>query len=246
VADIVLSRVYIGSAGWSIPLALASSFDTGGTHLQRCARRMTCVEINSSFYRPHAAATYARWAMSTPRGFRFAVKIPRTITHELELRRARRPFEQFLSDTGGLGERRGPLLVQLAPSFVFDRRVVDAFLAMVRARYDGPLVCEPRHASWFAPTAERLLTRHRVARVAADPARALDAERPGGWRGLVYFRLHGSPHIYWSSYDTPRLEAIASAIREQAAATEVWCVFDNTASGAAMRNACELLALLAS
>jgi uncharacterized protein YecE (DUF72 family) len=246
VGDIVLSRVYIGSAGWSIPPALAFAFDTPGTHLERCARRVTCVEINSSFYRPHAAATYARWAKATPRGFRFAVKIPRTITHELELRRAERPFSQFLSETAGLGDRRGPLLVQLAPSFAFDRRVVAAFLAMVRARYDGPLACEPRHPSWFSPPAERLLTRHRVARVAADPARARHAESPGGWKGLVYFRLHGSPHVYWSSYDAPRLEALAAAIRAQSAATEVWCVFDNTATGAALRNACELQTLLAS
>lgn len=237
-------RVYIGSAGWSIPRALASSFGTRGTHLERCARRLSGVEINSSFYRPHAAATYARWAQSTPRGFRFAVKIPREITHDLQLRRVRRPFEQFLSETDGLGGRRGPLLVQLAPSLAFDRRIVAAFLSMVRAVYDGPLAFEPRHATWFTPAVDRLLIQHRVARVAADPPRARHGDTPGGWRGLVYLRLHGSPDVYWSAYDAARLERLAAAIREQPPGTEIWCVFDNTASGAAMRNACELHTLL--
>jgi uncharacterized protein YecE (DUF72 family) len=202
------------------------------------------VEINSSFYRPHAAATYARWARSTPPGFRFAIKIPRLISHDLALRRARRPFAEFLAETAGLGDRRGPLLLQLPPSFEFDARVVGAFLVMARAVYDGPLACEPRHPTWFAPAAERLMIRHRVARVAADPPRAPAGDTPGGWRGLAYFRLHGSPDLYWSAYEAARLEAIAAAIDQQPARTEVWCVFDNTASGAAMRNACDLQARL--
>ena len=238
--------MYIGSAGWSIPRALAAQFSTRGTLLERCARRLTCVEINSSFYRSHATATYARWARSTPDGFRFAVKVPRTITHDLELRHARKPFAQFLSETAGLGDRRGPLLVQLAPSCHFNRRVVDTFFAMVRGSYDGPLACEPRHATWFTASAERLLRRYRVARVAADPPRAPKADQPEGWRGLAYFRLHGSPDVYWSPYDESRLEHIAAAIRAQPAGTEVWCVFDNTASGAAMSNACDLQTLLGS
>src|SRR6478736_8668980 len=137
-------NIRIGTAGWSIPRGSAFRFQAPGTHLERYARSLRCAEINSSFYRPHAAATYARWRDSTPPDFRFAIKLPRTITHELRLRDVREPFVAFLSQTDGLAEKRGPLLVQLPPSFVFDASVVAAFLDAVRTAYEGPMVCEPR------------------------------------------------------------------------------------------------------
>src|SRR6187200_649412 len=115
--------IRVGTAGWSIPRAFAFRFDSVGTHLQRYSRRLRCTEINSSFYRPHAAATYAKWRDSTPPDFRFAVKMPRTITHELKLQDAREPFVAFLVQTDGLAQKRGPILVQLPPSLSFDGAV---------------------------------------------------------------------------------------------------------------------------
>src|SRR6187401_1950937 len=142
--------VRIGTAGWSIPRASAAHFDSSGTHLQRYSRQLSCVEINSSFYRPHAVKTYARWRDSTPPDFRFAVKMPRTITHELKLQDARDAFLSFLAQTDGLAGKRGPILVQLPPSLSFDAAVVTRFLDVVREVYKGPMVCEPRHATWFS------------------------------------------------------------------------------------------------
>src|SRR5687767_4510739 len=106
----------------------APSFSQEGTHLDRYARLFMAAEINSSFHRPHAETTYRKWAERTPAGFLFSVKLPRTITHDLKLRRARLPLERFLGESAGLGNRRGPLLVQLPPSFAFDARVVARFL----------------------------------------------------------------------------------------------------------------------
>jgi len=236
----VVPRVVVGTAGWSIPRGVADRFPGAGSHLQRYARVLAGAEINSSFYRPHAASTYAKWAAATPPHFRFAVKVPKVITHEQQLRAARRPLERFLAETSGLGGKRGPLLVQLPPSFAFDARVVARFFDLLRGQHDGPVVCEPRHPTWFAPRPEALLTRYRVARVAADPARAPGAERPGGWPGLVYYRLHGSPRIYWSNYEDAALDAVAIALRAVAASVDAWCVFDNTATGAALANARDL------
>jgi uncharacterized protein YecE (DUF72 family) len=231
----VTFRLFIGTAGWSIPRTPAQHFPGDGTHLQRYARLLRCAEINSSFHRPHAAATYAKWAASTPPEFRFAVKLPRTITHDQKLLRARLPLERFLDESGGLGDKRGPLLVQLPPSLAFDARLAGRFFTLLRDRYEGPVVCEPRHVTWFSPPAEVMLLRHEIARVAADPAVTADAARPGGWAGMVYFRLHGSPRKYWSSYPVEHLERLASALK--AATADAWCIFDNTASGAALENA---------
>src|SRR4030095_13444977 len=129
--------IRIGTAGWSIPRAAALRFESAGTHLERYSRVLRCAEINSSFHRPHAAATYAKWRDSTPPDFRFAVKMPRTITHELKLRDARDLVVAFLAQTDCLAEKRGPILVQLPPSLAFDTSVVTRFLDVVRKVYDG-------------------------------------------------------------------------------------------------------------
>jgi uncharacterized protein YecE (DUF72 family) len=233
-------RYFIGTAGWSIPRASADRCPGSGTHLQRYARVFRGAEINSSFYRLHHRTTYERWACSTAPPFRFAVKVPRLITHELKLRAARAPLERFLSETGGLGRRRGPLLIQLPPSLEFDVRTANAFFRALRIRFDGFAVCEPRHPSWFSERADALLVSHEIARVAADPSLASGGDRPAGWRGIVYFRLHGSPRKYWSSYDDEFLDRLAASLREVPAATPAWCVFDNTAGGAALENAWQL------
>jgi uncharacterized protein YecE (DUF72 family) len=234
------ASIRVGTAGWSIPRAAAWRFDADGTHLERYSRSLGCAEINSSFYRPHAPATYAKWRDSTPPDFRFSVKMPRTITHELTLQDAREPFLTFLAQTDGLAEKRGPILVQLPPSLSFEASVVTRFLKLVRKVYRGPLVCEPRHATWFSPVVAPLLERYEISRVAADPSPVPGATVPAGCPRVAYFRLHGSPRKYWSRYAENQIATLAVTVRNIRTAEEVWCVFDNTASGAAIENAWEL------
>ena len=235
-----MGRIYVGTAGWSMPRASAIRPPSEGTHLQRYARVFPGAEINTSFHRSHSPTTYAKWAGSTPGEFRFAVKLPRLITHEHRLRRCRHPFVQFLAETTGLGSRRGPLLVQLPPSFAFEARRAARFFEMMREHYDGTVVCEPRHPTWFGARAHSLLTRHAVARVAADPAITEAASVPAGWNGVAYYRLHGTPRMYWSRYDADDLLRLARVVRRLSQSADVWCIFDNTASGAALENAWEL------
>jgi uncharacterized protein YecE (DUF72 family) len=209
-----------------------------GTHLQRYAARFPAVEINSSFYRPHRPATYARWAASVAPGFRFAVKVPKAITHERRLADAEGPLARFLCDVEALGDRLGPLLLQLPPSLRYDAALAEPFLSGLRARFAGDVACEPRHASWFADAVEARLAELRIARVAADPAVVPQAAEPGGWRGLSYRRLHGSPEMYRSRYPAAVLDEFARRIRgEQDAGQACWCIFDNTARGEAIGNA---------
>ena len=66
------------------------------------------------------------------------------------------------------------------------------------------------------------------------------AAAPAGSVRVAYFRLHGSPRTYWSRYDENAIATLAATIGGMTAAEQVWCVFDNTASGAAIENACEL------
>jgi uncharacterized protein YecE (DUF72 family) len=232
--------VVVATAGWSIPRSVATSFPGQGTQLQRYARVLRGVEINSSFYRDHSRETYARWAAQTARAFRFAVKVPRAITHDARLRGARAPLEQFLLGITGLGTRLGPLLIQLPGSQLFEPRVASTFFGLLRERFDGAVVCEPRHASWFERTAERLLVRQRIGRVAADPAVVPMAAHPGGWEGIVYYRLHGSPRKYWSVYEPARVLAWSRAFASLPRGVSAWCVFDNTAGGGGAVNALQM------
>ena len=236
-----MTTLRIGCAGWAIAHADKGHFPDQGTHLERYATVFQAVEINSSFYRPHQRATYRRWAASVPDGFRFAVKLPRTVTHEHRLVGALPLLDTFLGAAGALGHKLGVLLVQLPPSLTFDARRAAEFFRAFRARYDGGLCVEPRHASWFDAAADDMLLRLRIARVAADPALNAAAAEPGGDKTLCYTRLHGSPRMYYSDYDPVRLEAVAQRLEaEHARGAATWCIFDNTAAGHAISNALEL------
>ena len=235
-------RILVGTAGWSLPRAEQPRFPGPGTHLERYARVLPAAEINSSFYRPHRPALYAKWAAGVPAAFRFSVKVPKSITHERRLRDCDGLLDAFLGEVRALGERLGCLLVQLPPSLALDAATAAGFLAAVRARHAGAVALEPRHASWFGADVDALLRDHLVSRVAADPARVPAAAVPGGSSDVAYFRLHGSPRVYWSPYDDAYLDALAERVTAAAfAAREVWCIFDNTAGGAALPNALDLL-----
>lgn len=238
-------RPVIGTAGWAIPAVDRPAFPAEGSALQRYACRLGGVEVNSSFHRPHRRSTWQRWAESVPDGFRFAVKIPKAISHDRRLADVDAALGQFLDEAGGLGDKLAILLLQLPPSFAFDAALFSAFTNALSSRAAVPLACEPRHASWFTAEAEALLASLSVARVAADPARVPEAASPGGWRGLSYWRLHGSPVMYRSAYGDARLRDLAAAITTDVTPERpVWCMFDNTASSAAMGDALQLSHLL--
>jgi uncharacterized protein YecE (DUF72 family) len=228
---------YIGCAGTSIPREVAVSFPGEGSHLERYARVLTCAEINTSFYRPHQPATYARWADSVPDAFRFAVKTPRTITHDAGLIDVDALIDRFHGEAGTLGKKLGCVLVQLPPKLAFDAAVAGAFFTSMQARFDCMLACEARHPTWFDTDATKLLTDAGVTRVIADPAKG----QPGAHvptTEAIYTRLHGSPRIYYSSYPEDYILQLTEDIAtHQKNGRQVWCIFDNTASGAATANA---------
>ena len=234
--------VKIGTAGWSIPREIAGQFPSEGTSLSRYATRFSVAEINSSFHRPHRLSTWQRWYDSVPSDFRFSVKLPKLITHQRKLADCIEPVDEFLAQAGALADKLAVLLVQLPPKLALDEAVAAGFFESLTARSSATVVCEPRHLSWFTPEADTLLESLSVARVAADPAICEAAASPGGWNGLSYWRLHGSPVIYRSSY-RDRIDAYASKLKK-AASEDAWCIFDNTASSAGAGDALALIQAL--
>ena len=230
----------IGTAGWSIPGDVAGQFPAEGSALERYASRFPVAEINSSFHRSHRRSTWERWAASVPVHFRFSAKIPKTITHQNKLRGCEQLLDKFLEEVTALGPKLAVLLVQLPPKLADEDELADRFFKDLQTRSATPIACEPRHASWFERDADDHLSAMHIARVAADPACCEGADRPGGWRNLSYWRQHGSPVKYRSSY-SDRIAAYAELLTAEATSRETWCIFDNTASSAAGADALALI-----
>jgi uncharacterized protein YecE (DUF72 family) len=236
----------VGCAGWSIARAQQPLFDEGASMLARYATRFDAAEINSSFHRPHQPAIYERWASAVPPRFRFVVKLPKTISHTARLRNTSALLDVFLEQAQGLGDRLGCLLLQLPPSLVFDARVANTFFGVLRRRYSGDMLCEPRHASWFDDKLDALWQRYDLARVVADPSPMSADPRSGGSANVRYWRLHGSPRTYYSRYDDDALHALVADVSARTpAGARAWVIFDNTAHGHAMTDALRFRTMMA-
>lgn len=239
-----MTQHFVGTAGWSISHNSGVALPESGTGLTKYASLFGATEINSTFYRRHRASTFERWRASVPEGFRFSVKLPRSITHEAGLASPGEALREFFDDVRPLGDKLGPILVQLPASADFELRCVRAFFRILRGLHGGCVACEPRNPSWYTQAATRVFCDYDIARVVADPPRPADAHELAGVMSLRYFRWHGSPVIYRSSYDDGRLESIAARIAQERGAGSVWCIFDNTASGAAASDALRTVSLL--
>ncbi|MFZ1687506.1 MAG: DUF72 domain-containing protein, partial [Flavobacteriales bacterium] len=118
-------------------------------------------------------------------------------------------------------------------------------LEAMREVYNGPIVLEPRHPSLSDGHMLRRLQQAHISVVAADPPLIITALKPLGDPALCYFRLHGNPRVYWSSYDEQALLAVADQVEQLVKQKrQVWVMFDNTASGAATPNAFRLKEML--
>lgn len=223
----------VGTAGWRVDRRLPV-FRQEGIALERYASVFSAVEVNTSFYRRHRRDTWQRWHDAVPPDFRFSVKLVRTVTHERGLVGAAGELDAFFDDVAPLGTKLGAILVQLPPKLAFDPDIAARFLGAMRQRSAAPVFIEPRHASWATDEVSMLLAEHRVGRVLADPqGEALRAAAVA--EESRYLRLHGSPKIYYSDYSEDALRHYAHLLA--AGTGPGWCIFDNTASGAATRDA---------
>lgn len=231
----------IGCAGWSIPAAHKADFGDAETALQRYATVLNAVEINSTFYRAHRPDTFIKWAQTVPDHFRFSVKLPRAITQFARLCNSEPLLDEFADQIIGLGDKLGVLLVQLPPSLILDDQTAGIFFRAMRQRWPhASIACEPRHASWNTQAAHALYREYRVMGVAADPPRWPGNDSPTGPEP-GYWRLHGSPRIYYSAYSDAYLAMLAKTLSTHEAP---WVIFDNTASGSATANALKLAQML--
>lgn len=228
---------YVGVAGWGLPTAQKKDFETEGSNLQCYSKVFNCVEINSSFYREHQFSTYQRWGESVPHDFRFSVKLSQVFTHQLRLQVRERDLAKSLENLYGLEEKLKVILVQLPPSLEYDSKAAEDFFIKLRKYFDQTIVLEARNLSWINRSAFTMMQDLGISKVLADPEKCPGGSEVFETGDLAYFRYHGSPIIYRSSYSQDQLKSLALSAKSF---RQSWCIFDNTTLGAGTLNALEL------
>lgn len=203
--------------------------------LEYYAGQFGTVENNGTFYRLPARTSFEQWRERTPDGFVMAVKASRYLSHIRRLRDPAEPVRRMLDAFAGLGDRLGPVLLQLPPSMKADPDLLDRALALFPA--DVRVSVEPRHPSWWTDRTREVLTAHRAALCWAD--RAGEAVTPL-WRTADwgYLRFHEGTADPWPRYTDRALrgwaERIASTWPRKA---PVYAYFNNDQEGAAVKDA---------
>ena len=179
-----IASYLLGCPMWAEPSWRGSFAPRGGAAndaLAHYASVFNTVEGNTTFYSLPSPESVARWREATPPEFRFCFKVPRVVTHDARLVDADGTMETFLERMAPLGDRLGPLMVQLPPSFGPDRlAVVDRFLGRFAAGRE--VAVELRHRGFFddpqaSAEADAVLRSHRCERIVMD-TRALRAGDP--------------------------------------------------------------------
>jgi uncharacterized protein YecE (DUF72 family) len=235
-----MSMVRIGTSGWHYNHWRGPFYPeklTASRMLGFYRNHFDTVELNNSFYRLPSQNALEQWRDSVPKGFLFAVKASRFITHMKKLKDPEATFQKFFDRIVVLGKALGPILFQLPPAWRSDPPRLDAFLAALprRLRY----VFELRDPSWFNTEVESVLRRHKAAFCIYDFDRRQSPRTiTAGW---VYVRLHGPEGKYAGSYSDAALAAWANdAARWHAGGMDVYCYFDNDQAGYAVKDALRL------
>ncbi|MEU4557770.1 DUF72 domain-containing protein [Actinoplanes sp. NPDC023936] len=242
--------LWIGTSGWQYRdwRPAKGADDTGYLYpgglpqrlwLEHYAARFDVVEVNNAFYRLPERDTFAKWRDTTPDGFRFAVKMSRYLTHIKRLKEPAEPVARFLDRASALGDKLGPVLLQLPPTLQANLTALDETLS--RFPPEVRVAVEPRHETWFTRDCEDLLRRHGAALCWADrrgrPVTPLWQTADWG-----YLRFHEGGGRPWPRYGR---QALQSWLDRMTVPSETFVFFNNDPGGAAVVDAAVLARLAA-
>ena len=232
-------NIRIGCSGWQYqhwrgdfyPVELPQS-----RWLEFYAERFDTVEINNTFYRLPDASTFASWGRRAPRGFVYAVKASRYLTHMKKLKDPADPLRRFFTRARRLEHAFGPVLYQLPPRWPLNLARLEAFLAALPKRRRHAI--EFRDPSWYAPDSLALLDRYGVALCLHDMQGSASGKLAVG--PFVYVRFHGTQK-YSGSYTDAALDDWARWLGACASrGRAVYAYFNNDTGGHAPRDAVRL------
>ena len=236
-------EIRIGTSGWHYDHWTERFYPKeikANDRLAFYAGHFNAVEINNTFYNLPSAKTIREWRETVPKGFLFAAKASRYITHMKKLKDPREATERFFHRIGELKSTLGPVLFQLPPQW---HRNVERLQTMLSDLPKGRYAFEFRDDSWFDDEVNAVLRKHKAAFCVYDLAGEQSPKTvTTNW---VYVRLHGPGDPYEGSYDDAELKEWASAITEwSSSGKDVFCFFDNDQAAYAVQNALKLKELV--
>jgi uncharacterized protein YecE (DUF72 family) len=234
-----------GTSGWQYRDWRGAFYPAGVPQrqwLEYYAAQFATVENNGTFYRLPSRETFASWRERVTGDFVMTVKASRYLTHVRRLRDPAGPVRRLLDAAAGLGDRLGPVLLQLPPDL---RAAPEALREGLRQFPPAVRVAvEPRHQSWWTDEVRDVL--------AAANAALCWADRNGSavtplWRTADwgYLRLHEGDGVPWPSYREATLSAWAERIAATWGEADVYVYFNNDQNAAAPRDAARLAAVVA-
>lgn len=236
--------LWIGTSGWVYKHWMGIFYPPrmpGPDQLPFYAERFSTVEVNFSFYRLPERSVFEGWRERTPDNFLFAVKGSRYLTHIKKLKEPEEPLQRLMDRASGLGEKLGPVLFQLPPTWPKDLDRLRGLLAALRAFSGQRFTLELRHQSWLCADVYDLLQDVGVALcLPVSPTVPLDVRLTADW---TYIRMHSGR--WGTGYTDDELVGWAQRIsgyRREGADTYVY--FNNDPGGHALRDAERLRDLL--
>nr|WP_262898454.1 DUF72 domain-containing protein [Hymenobacter negativus] len=203
------------------------------------------LELNATFYRMPELKAFETWYTQSPADFRFAVKAPRQVTH---YKKFNAEAQLILADfygtvTEGLRDKLGPVLFQLPPKAAYTEKLLERLLDSLDPTFQN--VVEFRHPSWWDGPVQRLLAKHGIAFVGQSypPPLELPDEVVAN-TSTVYYRFHGVPELYKSSYNPEFLARIAAEITAAENVREAYLFFNNGIGAVGVENARQMQRLL--
>ncbi|MBT1702391.1 DUF72 domain-containing protein [Chryseosolibacter indicus] len=192
------------------------------------------VELNVTFYRVPTLETFKSWYTRSPEDFRFTVKAPRLITHYKRFKNITSEVQNFYGLVReGLADKLGTVLFQLHPKFEYSEANLELLLKHMDPSYNN--VIEFRHASWWSAHVYKELKKANVTFCSISyPGLPDDVLKTAS---VMYYRFHGIPQLYLSSYNEEELSSIISDIKRQRGVEEVYIYFNNDIDVHAIHNA---------
>ncbi len=192
------------------------------------------VELNVSFYRFPQLKMMQNWYIKSPRGFLFAVKAPRLITHLKKLNDCEELLKDFYNVCReGLKEKLGPVLFQFPPSYQFTEERLAKIISSADPQFTN--VIEFRHESWWKKEVYDAFKESNLIFCGESYPNLPDEAIVTA--PVAYYRFHGIPALYYSEYDIAYLKKTADDFLKHKELKEVYCFFNNTAALGAIANA---------
>jgi uncharacterized protein YecE (DUF72 family) len=236
------NRIYIGTSGWSYKHWRGVFYPQDLPEKEWFAfyrKSFDTVEINNTFYRQPPKKTFQAWREQAPRGFRYAVKANRYLTHLRKLHDASAPLDKFLKGAKQLEPFLGPLLYQLPPHWKKNLKRLEAFARLLPDNLQHAI--EFRDRDWLAEDTYALLSQYNLSLCVHD----LLPRHPRRVTGkIAYVRFHGAGKKYAGKYSPSRLKSWAKWIESVSQEVEVFAYFNNDAEGQAIQDARALREML--